>query len=115
MAQLQTNIPSTPSCVCQVRDGSHSSGPHHTSATRRGLLAWSIPSYVQELSHEEECEGASWYDGSVSWTWHEYYDSLVYISYDTKGVAHRKNDMRTPVHPSVTSAWGAGIKNQLGK
>ena len=84
MAQVQTYIPSTPSRVCEVRDGSHSGGPHHTSTHGWRLLAWSIPGYVQELSHEEECEGASWYDGSVSWTYGEYYDSLIYISYETQ-------------------------------
>lgn len=84
MAQVQTDIPSTPSRVCEVRDGSHSGGPHHTCAHGWRLLAWSIPGHVQELSHEEECEGASWYDGSVSWTYGEYYDSLIYISYESK-------------------------------
>ncbi len=82
MAQVQIDIPRTQSSVCQVRDGSHSGGPHHTCAHGWRLLAWSIPGYVQELSHEEECEGASWYDGSVSWTYGEYYDSLIYISYE---------------------------------
>jgi len=84
MAQVPTNIPSTPSCVRQMRDGRHSGGPHHTSTHGWRLLARPIPGHVQELSHEEECEGASWYDGSVSWTYGEYYDSLIYISYETQ-------------------------------
>jgi len=81
MEAIQKDIPTTAPRVRQVRLGSNSRGPHHTSKSRRQLLGWTISTHVQVMSHEQERQRASWYE-EVTWTWGDYYDELTYISYD---------------------------------
>ena len=81
MEAIQKDVFATAPCVRQVRMGSDSGGPHHTSKPGRQLLGWTIPTYVQVMSYEQERQRASWYQ-EVTWTWGDYYDELTYISYD---------------------------------
>ena len=67
--------------VRSLRMASNSGGPHQTSESRRGLLRGSLPTAVQAMPHAQECQGEGWYD-DASWTWGDYFDELMYISYD---------------------------------
>ena len=81
MEAIKKDIPSTQPHMCQVRLDSNSGRPNQTSNAGRQLLAWSIPSYVQVVPPAQECQGEGWYD-DVTWTWGDYYDELLYITYD---------------------------------
>ena len=81
MEAIQKDILTTAPCVRQVRLGSDSGGPHHTSESGRQLLGWTISTYVQVMSQPQERTRTSWYE-EVTWTWGDYYDELTYISYD---------------------------------
>lgn len=81
MEATAQDIFSTQPYLCQVRLGSHSGGPHYTGDSGRQLLVRSIPSHVQAVPPAQECQGEGWYD-DVTWTWGDYYDELVYITYE---------------------------------
>jgi len=81
MEAIQKDIPTTASRLRQVRMGSNSRGPHHTSESGRQLLGWAISTHVQVMPQPQERTRASWYE-EVTWTWGDYYDELTYISYD---------------------------------
>ena len=81
MEAITQDIFSTQSCMCEVRVDCYSSRPHQASDAGRRLLAWSISSHVQVVPPAQECQGEGWYD-DVTWTWGDYYDELVYITYD---------------------------------
>lgn len=81
MEATKKDIPGTQPRMCRVRLDSNSCRPHQTSDAGRQLLARTIPSHVQALSPTQECQGEGWHD-DVSWTWGDYYDELVYITYE---------------------------------
>ena len=81
MEAVTQSILSTQPYLCQVRLDSYSCRPHQTRDPGRQLLAWSISSHVQAVPPTQECQGEGWYD-DVTWTWGDYYDELVYITYD---------------------------------
>ena len=81
MEAIQKDIPGTQPRVHCVRIYSHGRRPHHTSHARRELLARSIPTNVQVVSPAQECQGEGWHE-DVTWTWGDYYDELVYITYE---------------------------------
>ena len=81
MEATTQDIPSTQPYLCQVWVDRHGCGPHQASDAGRQLLAWSISSHVQAVPPAQECQGEGWYD-DVTWTWGDYYDELVYITYE---------------------------------
>jgi len=81
MEATTQDIPSTQPHMRQVWVDGHSCGPHQASNAGRQLLARSISSHVQAVPPTQECQGEGWYD-DVTWTWGDYYDELLYITYE---------------------------------
>lgn len=81
VANIQTSVLEAQSTLRALRVASDSGGPHTSSKSRRGLLSRSLPTAMQVMSHAQVSAGEGWYD-DATWTWGDYWDELMYISYD---------------------------------